>query len=342
MVYKKVYLCQNILFINYYFSKMKQFSLVFMTMLLITFHAFSQSFSSAAEYNNFIVAEQTKIAKKNINYVIKSVHSKSARKIESKRTAVIKQIDKSLKKVKKMKGFDNKTKLKSEAIEMLEEYKDVYLISYKEINALAETQQESFKNLEKYFKAQDKAEERLNKAAQKFSKAQKQFAKDHNMKLEDSHGKLEEKMQQISEVNEYSRKIFLIYFKVSKANGIVLDAMNAKKANVVESKSKELVSLANEALTALEGVPVFKGNSGYRAATKNLVSFYLTMGSQKYSQLPNLMKKEKQNKLTQKEADKYNKIIQDYNVKATDLINKFNIENQKLLQSNVPEQEVSE
>ncbi len=314
---------------------MKQIYLTIFGVLFLSISAFAQIFSNAAEYNNYIIKEQTAITKKTVTYIQENVHNDDDSEVEAKRTDVIKQIKKSLKKLKKMGDYYGDTKLRDEAINTFEEFKYVYEVSYKEINILAGTQQQSFEAMEKYLKAQTKAEKKLAKATARFSKAQKKFAKKNNLQLSNNNGKLEQQMQEIAEVNDYSRKLFLLYFKVSKINGLVLDGMNNKKASVVKSKSKDLVTTAEEALVVLNQTSDFKGNSEYRKATKDIIEFFLKMGKEKYSQLPALMKKEKQNNLTQDDVNAYNGIIEYYNDKATDLTNKFNEENQKLLQSNI-------
>lgn len=293
----------------------------------------AQNFSNPVEYNNFIVEEQSKVVARNLQYMSFSVHSNDYQAIEQRRLAVTQQLKKSIRRVSAMPSYEGDNKLKEGMLNALELYLEAFTIEFNEANLLKAKSEESYEAMEDYFEAQDKAEKKLKRAAEKVDKAQIAFAEKNDMQIR-REGNASDGLSVVSEVNEYSRKVFLAYFKTSKSNAGFYDAMGEQKAALMEKKRQELMKSTSESFLQLRGIGPFKGDKAYRDITVKLVGYFQAMAKKEYAELVRITEKDKN--LTQADVDKYNQIIDKMNNKSAELVNQFNIEQNRLLQKHIP------
>jgi hypothetical protein len=316
--------------------------------LFLCSSTFINAQNDALEFNNLLVNEQNLVSAKNLEYVSYSVHSEDFATVEQKRLDVVKQIDKSSKTISKKDAPAEAAKMKEEVLEVLKMYKKVFTLDFVEVNELKQSKQNSYQAMENYFKAQDAAEKKLSKASQRFSKAQERFAKkmDVELKVQEEDAKEVEKFAVINEVYGYTRQIFLIQFKVSKADAEFMDGLSENKsASYLDSKKSKLEDITGEAVKALKSTKSFKGDSKYKNSALDLVKFYEEMAKKNYGDMVKLatLKAKNPKKLSRDEVNdyndlvnKYNETINTYNQKIQELNSKFNEENSKLLQKYVP------
>ena len=294
----------------------------------------AQAFSDAVDYHNFIANEQNIITAQHINYISYSVHSDDYNETEKRRLAVINQLEKSIDKIGKISAYDGEDKLKAVSIEVLEQYLGVFKVELNEANVLKQDSKSSYEAMEQYFKAQDKAEEKLDKASKKFDKAQAEFAKKHELKFESDDESSSDIFSRISKVNNYTRELFLIYFKVSKANAIFYDALNERKGGAMEKTRRDLLTQASQGLALLRGKGAFMGDSRLLESTKKLITYYRNVAGKEYAELTRIVKN--QDKLTQDDVNNYNKIIESMPKKEQTLINDYSQNRQQLLRKHIP------
>lgn len=302
--------------------------------ILLTLSSFAQI--DPFEFNTSIIAERVKVDATNLEYVSFSVHSEDYRAVAKKRKTVIKQIKSSIKTIKSLPVPKNGKRLKSEALAVLKMYDNIFNLDFKEIEELKKGSKNSYNSMEQYFKAQDKAEKKLDRAADRFEKAQLSFAKKNNWEFEDSGEEtpLNLQIKKMNEANEYSRNIFLIYFKADKAHAIFMEAVS-KESKSMEGKRKKMESAAQEALTNLKAIQGFEGDTKYRDAGIKLMDFYLEMASDDFKDVV-YVNKTKQKNLTQKDVDAFNAAIEKYNKNVNNYLMEFNAANSELLQKHTP------
>lgn len=311
-------------------------------LLIVTNIHAQETFEHPVDYNNFIVVEMNLVVMRNLEYISQSVHTENFSEIERKRKKVIKQIKEAHKKVQMQVAFKGGERLKTESLAVLELYLKVFEVELAEANILKQTSKESYEAMENYFKAQDLAEKNLGKAGDRFAKAQKLYAKKHklDMTAETDSDAMDNQLKRISDVNEYTRKLFLAYFKVSKHSATFLDAVNEQNKTNIEGKRKRLVAAASTTLEMLRQMDGFSGDRDYLEKTIALVTFYETIGQKGFADIARVIKA-KQEDLTQADIDAYNAAINEHNQKSMQLINDFNNAQLQLLQRNVPKYKVS-
>lgn len=263
----------------------------------LTSAASAQTFSSPGEYNNYIVAEQRAMLKKNLRYISKAAHSDNEKKIDSKRMDLVRQTELSLNKLAKMPAYKDDKGFKEQTTEAFYQLLKVYSEDYKAVDMLAGTRTATVENMEQYFRLQEVAEQKLQVINDSVDSAQQRFARRHGLSIEeDPEGKrLARYMQHVAEVNAYQHKVYLAQFRTEKANAKLHDALQAQDAAAFEAARLQLLADARTALTDLAAVPAFRGKDGqYRDAAKALVGFYAGMCEKQFVQLQALMQRKDQ------------------------------------------------
>ena len=301
---------------------------------------FAQTFDQPVEYNNFIVEEMNAVVGKNLEYISQSVHSENFEQIELKRKNVLKQIESAFNKISTAKPYEKGESLQSECVEVLNLYKGVFGAEMEEVNLLKESSQASFEAMETYFMAQDKAEKNLARATDRFYKAQKSCLKVHDIQMEEmENAEQDNVLQEISDVNEYVRDLYLIYFQMTKYSTIFLEAAGNEDKGGIEGKRKRLAAAANRASEKLNKMEGFKGDETFLKSTKAMVNLYKDLGENGFVDIVKVVKT-KQEDLTQADVDAYNKAIEKLNTETPRLNNDFNQAQMELLKKHIPKHNV--
>lgn len=321
---------------------MKQL-LTLVAFFLIGTATYAQEFNHPVEYNNFIVNEMNQIVNKNLEYISQSVHSDNFEQTEIKRKNLVKQIQTAYNNISQTDPYENGEKLQSECVDVLNMYKQVYEIEFQEVNVLRESSKESYEAMEAYFAAQDEAEKNLAKATDKFYKAQKAFIKSHDIPMENSKSddEMETQFKKLSEVNEYTRILYLINFQLSKYNSIFFEAVSNKESAGLDAKRKRIESAANRSIDQMSKMNGFKGDRDLLDKTMKLAKFYKEMSANGFVDVVKVVKA-KQEDLTQDDVDRYNAAIEKYNTKIQKLTNDFNQAQNDLMKKHTPKYNVTD
>lgn len=297
----------------------------------------AQDFSNPAAYNDYIVDIQGKVLQMNVNYVMESVHNDNFEQVDNSRLRLIRMIEHALEKVNTMPEFEGNSVFRDEAAGVFSTYLDAFNIEFKEANLLKEKRQESYEAMENFYNAQDKAEKKLEVASDKLMAAQQQFAQDHNMEIMmgKGHSSTQNMIQVINKVNGYTRVVFLAYFKVSKDDASVMDAMEEKNPDMMESYRKKMLISVDEGLIKLNALGAFEDDDEFRQSAIALLEFHKKMGEESYPELIKFINK-KDEDLTQADVDIYNGIIELLNSQPPLLLTKYNQLNMDFYKKHIP------
>src|SRR5581483_3985140 len=100
------------------------------------------------------------------------------------------------------------------------------------------------------------------------------FAKNHNVNLVKTSDKVNDKLNQAGKVYEYYNEIYLIFFKSSKQETYIVDAMNKNDVNAIQQNKNTLATYAPAGLTQLDTVKSFKDDNSLKLACKQMLEFY--------------------------------------------------------------------
>lgn len=315
---------------------MKSISLVIIFSLNLLSLGYTQS-DPAVDYFDFLNQQHNEVVRQNLTFTQYSVHSDDFGLVEMMRGDVIKKIQSTRQVIKKRKAFEGGLDMRNELVKVLDIYFESFHHDFDEISILKKKSKDSYEALEAYFEAEDALEEKLAVAANKFLAAQKVYAPEHNIKL--SSAGENKVIQQINEVNNYTRIIYMKEFRVSKANAYFFDALEKEDVDQMEKTRASLVAIAKEELKHLAKMEGFKADKRYLEAARNLIQYYLDLGEKQYIDLVGITHKSKEVGLNQSDVDAFNKIIQDLNGNSSDLVDAFNETMNFLLKNNVPKPE---
>lgn len=236
--------------------------------------------------------------------------------------------------VREMPPLEGDSKLRDEAVDVLNEYKTAFELDFKSILTLKRKSKDSYEAMEAYFTAQDKAEEKVNKATRQLRKAQQVYAEKHNMRVVDSKSDdvLEMKMNKIIEVNDYWRSIFLNYFKVSKQYDKLWDALSEQKATPLNHQRNLTLKVIDQVLPELNRKPDFHGDSEFRSQTINIIEYYRQVAEVDFGKIVDVLN---QKSMEQKDVEEVNSIINKCNADHERLAYNWNIASQDLFRKNV-------
>lgn len=299
-------------------------------------HAQESEFNlkNPGDYNNFIMKEVIATVQKNFEYISLSVHSDEYDQLEKKRKEVVNEIVKAKEHIREMPPLEGDTRLRDEAVDVLDEYKTAFELDFKSILQLKRKSKDSYEAMETYFDAQNKAEEKVNKATRQLRKAQQVYAEKNNMRVVDSRSDdvLEKKMNKISEVNEYWRSLFLDYFKVSKQYDKMWDALSEQKAGPLHHQRELTLKLIEDILPLLKSKPTFNGDSEFRDQTINLIEYYQSIAKVDFEKIISHLTKKT---MEPRDVEEVNAIISKCNSDHERLTYNWNIASQDLFRKNI-------
>lgn len=292
------------------------------------------NFNNPSDYNNFIMKEVITTVQKNFEYISLTIHSEDYDQLEKKRKEVVDGIAAAKTHVREMPPLEGDSKLRDEAVDVLNEYKTAFELDFKSILTLKRKSKDSYEAMEAYFTAQDKAEEKVNKATRQLRKAQQVYAEKHNMRVVDSKSDdvLEMKMNKIIEVNDYWRSIFLNYFKVSKQYDKLWDALSEQKATPLNHQRNLTLKVIDQVLPELNRKPDFHGDSEFRSQTINIIEYYRQVAEVDFGKIVDVLN---QKSMEQKDVEEVNSIINKCNADHERLAYNWNIASQDLFRKNV-------
>lgn len=289
---------------------------------------------NAGDYNNFIMKEMTAAVQKNFEYLSFVVHSEAYEQMDAKRMEVVQQVIQAKEMVAQMPPLDGDTRLRDEAVDVLNEYKNAFELDYTQIIALKKKSKDSYSAMMDYFKAEDEAEEKLNKATQKLRKAQHIYASKNNMTVVDGKAddELERKMGKAKATNGYWRMVFIEYFKVSKAYDDMWESLNHQKASAIDYERHKVIKVIDEELPIIKALPPFNNDTEFRDQTVSVIEYYRQVADTQFGRITALLSKKE---LIQPDIDLINSIINQCNADHERLAYNWNMASQELFRKNV-------
>lgn len=223
--------------------------------------------------------------------------------------------------------------MKNETLNVFYIYLDTYQNDLLTSLSLKGKYTDSYEALEAYFDAEKKADEKLNSAVTRLTNAQEKFAKKHNLEIDKTaHGESEKRMEFITNLKEYSRSIFIEYFKVSFEFNEMIKIIHERKGKLLDKKREEVIETANESLKSLAKAKPFNGDREYLSLAIDIIEYFKNLSQNEFKKISILFKKDS---LTEKDALYINKVFSDYNANIELLVYNWNYANHKLWKDNL-------
>lgn len=249
---------------------MKKHILIVAALLLIS-GIFAQS---ADAYLEKITKEAENINIDTWDYIGAVAREKNARKEENSRKDILKSNMSVQHKIEKMEDFKGSSRLKESVLVFLKQSYDVINNDYKKIVEMEEAAEKSYDAMEAYLTAQQQACKKLKDASVIMVKEEKEFALSHNVNLASLKSKNPTRPEEAANVFSYYNKMYLIFFKSSKQEAAIQDALNKNDATQAKMSIDALKNSTEEGLKYLDTAKPYKSDNTIRMACKHLLSFY--------------------------------------------------------------------
>jgi len=325
--------------------KMKQFKKNFAILFFITFFSYSQDFSSAVDYLNYINKIEEPISKDMWKYTKTVAHSKSARRIDNVRKNLIKTIQTAKNNLKKnTKGFNNDLEFHNKVIDYLTFSELMINEEYAKIIDMQEVAEQSYDFMEAYITTRELVNDKMNEEHEKLLASQSDFAKKYNVNLisSDEGTDIEKKMKLSSQVFKYHSNLYLLFFKCNYTDILLDNAIKSKDLAAIQQNANALKQYAEEGIAKIKEYEPIKGDNTLANQTKKSLEMYLNQANtfvpkvvdfytynSQFEDLSSALERKSPKERTKEEIDNYNKMVKEINKKINEF-NKLNTENVNL------------
>lgn len=250
-------------------------SLSLSLLLLHAHHSTAQTYANAGEYMSTITAEVSSITPKLWSYMRTAAHSKSARKIDARRKELIQSMQASMIKIKRMPAYEGDAGLRDSVVVYFRISSLVLNDDYGKLLNMEEIAEQSYDAMEAYLLANDKANEKLLNANDNMTAESNLFAVRHNIRvLEGEQDKISKQILKASEVYDYERPVFLMFFKSCNQDLHFMNAVQAKDVNAIKQNQATLAKYSAESLVALQEIAAYSGDVSLVEACQAALTFY--------------------------------------------------------------------
>lgn len=229
---------------------------------------------SPVEHMKFLTQMEEELSRNYMSYMSEVAHGRRARKLEKRREQVITSIKEALRESGKLRPFKGDASLRDAFREYWNVLLSVFVEDYHKIVDLEEVAERSYDMMEAIILTQEKVDEKLKAANAKVGAAYSLFANRHNVTLTEAETtKLNQKLKQVGLVNKYDRALYLIFFKSTVQETLMIEALNGNNINAAEQLRSAMLKYAEEGLQRLDTTKGFNGDKSLINACRKVLAF---------------------------------------------------------------------
>ncbi|MEL1243120.1 hypothetical protein AAEO56_02505 [Flavobacterium sp. DGU11] len=303
-------------------------------LFIVSLTCAAQDFKTPIDYLNFISKESKPISANTWKYTKAVAHSKSARKIDATRKALIKSLQAASKKIGATNGYKGDVEYRDQILAYFSISEKYINDEYDKIINMQEVAEQSYDFMEAYITTRDLVNQKINEEEEKLNANEEAFAKKYNITLSADESEMGKKMAISNEVFKNQSDMYLIFFKAYITDANLMKAVEAKDIGAMQQNASALEAFVTEGFEKLKEAKPYKNDPMLVNATKKALEFYkkealefapavadFMMLNQKAEDSKKAM--DSKGKPTPAEIDAYNKTVGELN-KAVGNFNKLN------------------
>lgn len=325
---------------------MKKLILPLILVLFQSQYSVAQTFNSPVEYLEYVNKIEEPITKQTWKYTKTVAHSKSARRIENVRKALVKTIQTAKSSLEKnTNGYKGDVDFHKKVIEYLTFSEYMIEEEYAKIVDMQEIAEQSYDYMEAYITTREKVDARMDEEHNKLVEAQKEYAKKYDITLIDGgETEISKKMKLSNQVFKYHSDIYLVFFKCNYTDQLLQKSIETKDLAAIQQNANALQQYAEEGIAKIDTFEPIKNDKLLANATKECLKMYaeqaknyvpkvvdfITFNSQ-FEDAKAAFERKTNKERTKEVVDEYNtminqinKRINDYNSLNTNTINTKN------------------
>lgn len=303
-------------------------------LFIVSLTCAAQDFKTPIDYLNFIGKESKPISANTWKYTKAVAHSKSARKIDATRKALIKSLQAASKKIGATNGYKGDVEYRDQILAYFSISEKYINDEYDKIINMQEVAEQSYDFMEAYITTRDLVNQKIKEEEEKLNANEEAFAKKYNITLSADESEMGKKMSISNEVFKNQSDMYLIFFKAYITDANLMKAVEAKDIGAMQQNASALEAFVTEGFEKLKEAKPYKNDPMLVNANKKALEFYkkealefapavadFMMLNQKAEDSKKAMDSE--GKPTPAEIDAYNKTVGELN-KAVGNYNKLN------------------
>jgi hypothetical protein len=289
---------------------------------------------TAVGHLDYLSNLESQLSKKYMSYMSEVAHGEKARRMEKRRDDVINSIKIAIREGGKLRPFNGDASLRDAYKNYWNVALSIFSEDYTKIVDMEEVAERSYDAMEAYLLIQEKAGEKLDSEQDKLREVFEKFAANNNIRItEGQTSKLSRKINQTGKVNKYMNQIYLISFKSSVQETMMINAFNGNDINGIEQARSSMLKYADEGLAKLDTMKSFNGDGSMITACRKVLEFRKNEGQNKFGTLVEFLIKKEEFEKIKKSLDakperarteqdiaaynnaltSYNKLVNDYN-----------------------------
>jgi len=293
----------------------------------------------AVEHMSALSQREELLSKDYMSYMSEVAHGGRARKMEKRRNELIATIRGSVREAEKLPPFEGDASLRDAYKAYWTVLLSVFMEEYHKVVNMEEVAEQSYDAMEAYLLVQERAGEKLDDAYGQVALAYKTFAAKHNVKLVDGEqSKLSRKLDQAGQVNKYYNQLYLVYFKSTVQEGMMVNALNQNDLTAIEQNRSSMTRYAGEGLSRLDTAKAFQGDGSVITTCRQVLTFQKSeaerfsvitnflIRNEEFSKIKKSFDAKPANKRTQADVEQYNTAAKDLNT----AVNEYNKVNEQL------------
>jgi hypothetical protein len=241
--------------------------------------------------------------------------------------------------VRKLRPFKENSQLRDTVASYLHLSRIVLTEDFGKIINLEDVAEQSYDAMEAYLLAKELAYDKLDQSFDRVKEQQTAFAQKYEIKLIENESELSRKLEKAGKVNSYYNQVYLVFFKSTKDEAYLMEALSKGDVNAMEQTKNALATSSAEGLKKLVQIGVYNYDATLKIACSQMLTFLQQEANDKMpGQIDFYLKKENFEKLkkaldskrqsdrTQADIDQYNKSLKEYN----DAVTRYNTVNNEL------------
>jgi hypothetical protein len=254
-----------------------RYRIVTATIILSTFlNSFSaKAAESPVEHMRQLSDREALLSTKYMSYMSEVAHGHRARKMEKRRQELIMSIRQAIQESGRLRPYNGDASLRDAYKKYWSVLLSIFTDDYSKIIDMEEIAERSYDAMEAILLIQEKANETVDAAYKDVATAYKTFADKHDVTLiEGEASKLTGKLTKTGQVNHYLNQLYLIFFKSSVQETLVLEALAKRDLNAVEQSRNSMLKFSTEGLLKLDTLKAFNGDASVKTACRQALEFH--------------------------------------------------------------------
>jgi len=247
--------------------------LFFLCILSKSFYA-QYDISTAYGYLGFILEKQKDVSEAMWEYTKTSAHSGKGKKVDKKKSELVKTIQDVNKEIAQMPPFEGDMSLRDSVVFFFNYAISMLNGEYAEVERLEVLAEKSYHAMKAYLDAAAKANEKFQQSQDRIMAQIDIFASQNDITLTEGTSKTTANLKISNIVYSYSNQIYLIYFRGALEDNFIVEAINNSDTLLLKLHIDSLTAAYKLGEDEIKGISAYNRDNSLVLACKKSIAHY--------------------------------------------------------------------